>query len=148
MNNVEVKVDAQKGALGFRGKFDNICASFHPIHIFHPLLSYDNSPQWLPCRFLLGIVFGFWVFTSWGLVEHSWASFSFSMWIMPRLLCSCPCLLDVIFELHVMNETMFNDFLIGKWKWILYVVTSHLFQKLIFCICSGGIYDIVLKSLV
>ena len=35
--------------------------------------------------------------------------------------CSCHCLFHVIVELHGMDEKMINDFLIEKWKWILYV---------------------------
>ena len=31
---------------------------------------------------------------------------------MAKLLCYCLCLLDAIVELHVMDEKMFNDFLI------------------------------------
>ena len=34
ITNVEVKVDVQKGALGFRDNIDNRCTSFHPIHVF------------------------------------------------------------------------------------------------------------------
>ena len=30
---------------------------------------------------------------------------------------SCLCLLDAIVKLHVMIEKLFNDFLIGRWKW-------------------------------
>ena len=29
-----------------------------------------------------------------------------------------------------MGGTMFNDFLIAKWKWIIYVVEAHLFHDL------------------
>ena len=28
---------------------------------------------------------------------------------------------DAIVDLHPLDEKMFNDVLIGKWKWILYV---------------------------
>ena len=45
---------------------------------------------------------------------------------------------------------MFNDFLIGKWKWILYVMKAYLIHDLyfVFGICSRGIYHIKLKSLI
>ena len=36
----------------------------------------------------------------------------------------CLCLFDVINELHVMDERMLNEFLIGKW--ILYVIKACL----------------------
>ena len=29
---------------------------------------------------------------------------------------------DAIVELHIMDETMFNDFFNGNWKWIIYVM--------------------------
>ena len=42
--NVEVKVDVQKGALGFRVKLAvDVLISSNPS--FHPLLSCGNSPQ-------------------------------------------------------------------------------------------------------
>ena len=59
-------------------------------------------------------------------MEHSRAPLCFALWIMAKLLWSCLCLFDAIFELHVMNETIFNDFLIGKSKWILCVINSYL----------------------
>jgi len=31
-------------------------------------------------------------------------------------------MLDAIYVLHAMDEKMFNDYLIGKWKFILYVI--------------------------
>ena len=40
----EVKVDVQKGAVRFRVFFDNRRISSSHSY-FHPLLSYDNSPQ-------------------------------------------------------------------------------------------------------
>ena len=50
--------------------------------------------------FLLGFAVGFYVSTNGWLLEHSWSTH----------------------ELHAMNEKMSNDFLNGKWKWILYVI--------------------------
>ena len=32
-------------------------------------------------------------------------------------------------ELYPMDETMFNDFLFAKWKWIVYVIETYLFHK-------------------
>ena len=54
-------------------------------------------------------------------MERSWAPLSFflvflfvlsGLWL--KLLCSCPCLLDAIVELHAMDTKRFDDFLIGK----------------------------------
>ena len=60
IKNVEVKVDVQKGAVGFREEkkmtIDVLVSS--NSHVL-PLLSYGNSPQCLPCPFLLGFTFGF-----------------------------------------------------------------------------------------
>lgn len=50
----------------------------------------------------------------------------------PKLLCSCLCVFDVVVELHAMDEKMFNDFLIGKWKWFLYVIKAYLINALYF----------------
>ena len=35
-------------------------------------------------------------------------------------------------ELHPMNEKIFNNLLIGKWKYIVYVKKAYLFQELYF----------------
>ena len=61
---------------------------------FHSLLSYGNSPQWLPCSFLLGFGFGLV-----GLLECSWAPSSFVLRIVAKSLSSCLCLFDTIIEL-------------------------------------------------
>lgn len=61
---------------------------------------------------------------------------------------SCVCLFDAIVEWHAMDERMFNDFLIGYWKWVLYVINPYLVHNLYFCICSGGIDHIKLKRLI
>ena len=45
LKKFEVKVDVQKGALQFRVKLDNRCVIVSSSSRFHPLLSYDNSPQ-------------------------------------------------------------------------------------------------------
>ena len=63
----------------FREENDNKCVSVHPLHHFHPLLSYGHSPQCLLCVFLLVFAFGFWVFRNKRLLELSWASFSFAL---------------------------------------------------------------------
>ena len=57
IKNVEVKVDVQKGPLGFRRKAENTFVSFIQF-TFQPLLSYGNSPQWLPFLVFLGFAFG------------------------------------------------------------------------------------------
>ena len=59
-------------------------------------------------------------------LECSWAPLSSSLWTRTKLLCSYLCMFDAIVELHAMNEKMFNDFFIGKCKWILYVIKACL----------------------
>ena len=58
-----------------------------------------------------------------------------------KLLWRCLCLFDAIVDLHAMDEKMFNDFLIGKWKWI------SICNKVIIYM-YGGIYHIELKSII
>ena len=41
-------------------------------------------------------------------------------------------LFDAIVELHAMNVKMLNDFLIGRWKWISYVIEVYLNHDLFF----------------
>ena len=43
---------------------------------------------------------------------------------------TCLCLFEAIVELHAMDGIMFNDFLIGKWTWILYVMKTNLIHEL------------------
>ena len=47
-----------------------------------------------------------------------------------------------------MDEKMFDDFQIGKWKWILYLINAHLIWQLTFVYVVEGIYYITSKSLV
>ena len=44
---------------------------------------------------------------------------------MIKLVCSNLCLFSAIVELHAMAEKLFNDYLIGKWKWILFVIRAY-----------------------
>ena len=46
-----------------------------------------------------------------------------------------------------MEENMFNDFLIGKWKWIIFVIGVFFIMVYVFCVCSGGIDQIKLNIL-
>ena len=55
--------------------------------------------------------------------------------------------------LHVMDEKMLNDILIGKWKWILYVIFfcwiwEFMISIFIFLFICEGIYYTTWKSLV
>ena len=43
---------------------------------------------------------------------------------------------------------MFIDFLVGKWKWIIYVVKAHLCHGFIFLVCNVRIHHNKIKSLV
>ena len=45
-------------------------------------------------------------------------------------MCSCLCLFDAIIELHVMDESIFNEFLIRKRMWILHVIYAYLINDL------------------
>ena len=49
-----------------------------------------------------------------------------------KLLCSCLCLIDVIVELHVVFEKVFNDFVIERQKWIVYVKKAYMIHDLYF----------------
>ena len=73
-------VDVQKGAIGFRGENDNRCASFIQF-TFSSLLSYDNSPQRLPCPCLLCLGSKFLQ-----LMKRSLAPFSLALCIVAKLL--------------------------------------------------------------
>jgi len=61
------------------------------------------------------VTVGIWVL---GQARGSWSAHGvlrvFFAWIVAKLLCSCLCLFDVINELRVMDEKMFNYFLIRK----------------------------------
>ena len=46
---------------------------------------------------------------NWRSLKYSWALLSFTLWIVVNLCWTCLCVLDAIFELHAMNERMFND---------------------------------------
>ena len=48
------------------------------------------------------------------LLESQSAPLSFALHIMDKLFCCSLCLFDAIVEFHVMDEKMFDDFLIGK----------------------------------
>ena len=55
---------------------------------------------------------------------------SFALQFVAKLLCSCLHLFDVVIELHPVDENMFNDFLIGKWMWIEYVIKACLLHDM------------------
>jgi hypothetical protein len=113
IKNIEVTVDVQKRAVGFRERkmaIDVLVSSkftffFHCYRMVIALNDYLVHSCW---------AFGFQVFTNGRLLEHSWAPLSLRIWIMAKLLCYCLCLLDVIVELHAMGENLFNVCLIGK----------------------------------
>ena len=46
------------------------------------------------------------------------ATLSFALQITTKLLCSCLRLFDAIINLHVVDEKLFNHFLIRKRIWI------------------------------
>jgi hypothetical protein len=57
-------------------------------------------------------------------------SFGFALWFVTKLLCSCLCLFNAIIKLQSMDEKIFNDFLIGKWNWNVYVIKAYLIHDL------------------
>ena len=124
----EINVDVQKGALSFTINLINrLIVSSNSC--FHPLLSYGNSPQWQPCAFWVYIV-GSRCWQNQMCLECSWASLSFALYIVAKLLCFCLCLFDASVELHLMDENMFNDLLIRKWKWISHVIKAYTIHDL------------------
>ena len=85
-----------------------------------------------------------WYHVRWGsrylLTGDTWSSHGLPWVLLPGLWLSfmryCLCVFDAIIELHIMDEKMFNDFLIGRWKWIVYVIRVYLIHDLAFWICS------------
>ena len=59
-----------------------------------------------------------------------WVPLRFAFWTVAKLMCSCLCLFDAIIELHVMDESIFNEFLIRKRMWILHVIYAYLINDL------------------
>ena len=59
---------------------------------------------------------------------------SFALGIVANFLCSSFFVVDVIVGLHAKDESMFNDFLIEKWKWISYVVKTYFIYGLWLCV--------------
>ena len=57
-------------------------------------------------------------------------------------MCACICFLDTIGELHTMDDKMFNDFLIGHGKWVLYAIKAYLIQVL----CSRFVLEAFITS--
>ena len=70
------------------------------------------------------------MFTNWRLLECSWAPLSYSLPIVAKLLYCCLCLFDAIIKVHVVYEKMFNENIIGKWKWISYVIKVYFIHDL------------------
>jgi len=121
----------QKEALRFRVSIDKIDVLVPSNSCFHLLLSHVIVLNDYLVHFFGGLLLGS-RFTTWRLTKHSWAPLCFALWIAAKLLCSFLCMLDTIVGLHATSEKMFNDFLIGKWKWILYVINEYLIQNLYF----------------
>ena len=62
---------------------------------------------------VVGFAFGYQGYTNLRLLKDSWAPLNYNVQIAAKVFFSCLCLLDLIVELHAMNENMFDDFLIG-----------------------------------
>ena len=54
---------------------------------------------------------------------------------------------DAVVELHAMDEKMFTDFLIGKWRWIVYVTKAYLVCDLTFTYVVEAFVTSDLKAL-
>jgi hypothetical protein len=63
---------------------------------------------------MLGFAFG--GFTKCMLLERSWAPLDFSLKIVAKLLCSCLCLFDAIFELHAMLEKKNSHIICARYE--------------------------------
>jgi hypothetical protein len=61
--------------------------------------------------------------------------------IKAKILCFCVRLFDLVVELHTMDEKKVNDFLIGKWKWLLYVKGLFHDDIYIFVLSGGILFD-------
>ena len=111
---------------------------------FHPILSYGNSPQWLPCPFLLRFAFRFTIAILFHLVSTtrgSWAPLIYALWIVAKLLCSLSCLLDAIVALHALDGKRRRcSMTFYYWKVKVDFMWNKCFFDLgsTFCICSGG----------
>ena len=128
IKDFEVKVHVLKGAPKFKVNNLTIDVLISSNSYFQSSLSYGNSMNIM--SILVWFAFGFLVSSNWRLLECSWTPLSFDLQIVVQLLCSCLYLIDAIIELHATNEKKFNEFLIGKWKWVLYVIKAYLIHDL------------------
>ena len=90
-------------------------------------------------------VLGFYILEALGVLV---GSLEIYCQIVAKLLCSCLILSNAIAKLHAMDEKIFNDFLIAKWKWVIYVSSPIWFMDCILYICNRGIYHNKLESIV
>ena len=82
--------------------------------------------------FLLG--FGF--FYRLEALGAPWASLSYALRFVAKLLCFCLCLFDIIVELYAMDE---KYFVLGKWKWNSCVIKAYLIQDMCFVYVAEAI---------
>ena len=80
---------------------------FHPINIFiHCYYMVTSSMTTMHVHVRVCIWVSRFLQTSGSWSAH-WASFSYALWFVPKSLCSCLCLFDMIIELHTMNQIHF-----------------------------------------
>ena len=86
---------------------------------FHMLLSYGNAVNDYLVNF---IKFCIWIleFSNWRLLDRSCPLLSFPLELWPSYCALALVLFDAVIELNAMEgKKMFNDFLIGKGKWVV-----------------------------
>ena len=129
IKNLNPKVDVQKGTLKSREMFDNRCVSFIQFTFSFIIVMWSSMCTMLILVRVCIWVLGFYKLKSLGALM---SSLEFCSWIVAKWLCSSFCLFDELDELHAMDEKIFNDFLIGKWQWLLDVIKAHLIHDLYF----------------
>ena len=65
-------------------------------------------------------------------MKRSWDPLSFAFQIKAKLLCFYICLLDVIVELHPMDEECSMTLLFWKWKWNFCAINAYLLKDVYF----------------
>lgn len=120
-----------KRALRCREKFDNICVGF--IRFTFPS-SVAKWPWFLMiyCMFLLGLALRFWIFYKLEALGAFMSFFEFCSvdggWLSVLL---CKTIWYNRWVTTIMDKIMFNDCLIGKWKWILRVVKAYFIHDVV-----------------
>ena len=114
IKNFEVKVNVQKWDLRFRARLENRCVSFIQF-MFSYVIVIWQCLQWLSYRFAI------WILDL--QIGGTWIAHVLSCVFLlncGKVIVLLPFFVWCIIELiYAMEEKMFNDFLIGKWKWVV-----------------------------